>query len=196
MSVVYNGNPAAITARLAVSITIQVDGDPLTASSETVSTKKLADYVEYLQEKAVLLGGFNNVYLSGTQTLLLTGAPGQPAIVANGSGGASSGVIGTSGATGYGGFFTASAAGWSAVRGDNPVGYGGAFTGGQKAVTGTLAGTGSVAIEGDASSAAGATGGKFTAGSAGIGVWGIGGAGNYGGDFYGGSGAPGGRCRP
>ena len=68
MSSTYNGNAASITPHLAVAITEPADGDPAAAASVNVGLSKLADYSEYLQEKAALLDQANTFTAEQTLT--------------------------------------------------------------------------------------------------------------------------------
>lgn len=101
MTTTYNGNDGAVTARAAVTITIPVDADPLTAAILNAAVKQLADICDHLETKAGLLdvpstwstgqtfiAGLQStgVSPSGSAAILTGGSPNGSALVATGTG--------------------------------------------------------------------------------------------------------------
>jgi hypothetical protein len=156
MPIVYNGSSAGITANQPVSVTNPVDGDALTAASNNTAAQTLANFLQFLQERA-LLTNFNN---AATVVNAMGGR-----FTGNGTG---AGVMGTGGATnGVGGDFYGSGSGTAhGVRGT------GSGTG--AGVFGTAAGGGGTAgVQGVANSGPGNTGVSGMAdGATGVGVFG------------------------
>lgn len=117
MSSTYNGANGAVAPGTTVAITIPDDGDPLTAASNNVPDKSLADKIKSVIEKYVDLATAQTI----TALKTFVGASGVNAIVATGGAGAD-GVRSTGGSGGAGIHGVAGAAGRAAVEGVGTAG--------------------------------------------------------------------------